>query len=126
MRSDTIQLTMSASAMTSTNTLTSTSTPLDQAVGCAIQVVWTGTPNGTFKLQASDDKPSRQTQTSSGGPDTITNWTDITDSSYTIAGTAGDYMWNITDVMYRNIRLVYTNTSGTGTLTVAQIVVKGV
>jgi hypothetical protein len=79
--------------------------------GYAIQVVWSGTPTGTWKLQASSDPVP---QGSSSQPLTNyqpTHWSDITDSPFSVT-IAGDYMWNVYDVMYNWVRLVYTDTSG--------------
>lgn len=111
--------------MTGTTTIVSNPIPLDQIYGFAIQAIWTGSPTGAIKLQASCDSPGRETAQSNGGPDTVTNWTDVTNSSYSISGSAGNYMWNFNGSFYRYIRVSYTNSSGTGTLT-AQITPKGV
>ena len=93
----------------------------------AIQLVFTGTPAGAFKLQASCDKgnptATSETQQYSG----VTNWTDIDDSSETVSA-AGNLLWNIADPGYQWIRVVWT-ASGAGTtpvLTVARCVTKGV
>lgn len=107
--------------MTDNSTLNSTIIPLEQAFGCAIQAVWTGTPNGTIKLQASCDLPVNNI---GQGSQTVTNWTDIANTPQVIAGSSGNFMWNITSAMYRYVRLTYTNTSGSGTLN-AVMCVKG-
>ena len=65
---------MSNGVMTGTNTIVSDPVCLDQIYGYAIQARWTGTPRGTMKLQASCDSPNRTTQTSNGGPDSISNF----------------------------------------------------
>ncbi len=123
MKCNTITL-LSGSSMTGTTTVNSAPIELDQIYGYAIQAAWTGTPNGTIKLQGSCDAPARQTQTSNGGPDSVTVWTDIADSSQNISGSAGNYMWNVNGAFYRFVRLTYTNSSSTGTLS-ANIVLKG-
>ena len=123
MKSNTIQMVLSSSSLA--GNITSNPIPLDQIYGFAIQAVWTGVPTGTLKLQASSDSPSRQTQTSLGGPDVITNWTDVANSSVALTGSSGNYMWNFTSCMFRYVRLVYTSTSGTGSIT-AEISAKGV
>lgn len=125
MKSNTIQLSFTPnSIMTGSATINSNPIPLDQIYGFAIQAVWIGSPTGVIKLQASSDSPGRETQTSSGGPDIITNWVDITNSPYSITGSAGNYMWNFNGAFYRYVRVSYTNTSGTGSL-IAEISVKG-
>lgn len=107
--------------MTGTTILTSLPIPLEQIFGYAVQAVWTGTPNGIIKLQASCDIPVNNT---GQGGQTIVNWVDITNSPQVIAGSSGNFMWNVTDVMYRYVRSVYTNTSSDGVLNV-NINVKG-
>lgn len=83
----------------------------------SIQLVFTGTPNGTFKLQASNDL---------GGPGLApTNWTDVANSSQAITA-AGDHMWQVENAGYKYVRVVYTRSSSTGSLTVANFNVKGV
>lgn len=107
-------LAVDAGSMTSTNTINSDPVWLGHAMGVAIQAVWTGTPNGAFKLQSSLDPQ----EYSPGYTPTITNWEDIADSSYSVTGSAGSYTWNVSDAFFRWIRIVYTNTSSAGTLTV--------
>lgn len=124
MKSNIITIVMSSNTMTDTNVLTSNPIRIDQIYGFAVQVVFTGTPVGTFKLQGSCDSTSRQTQVSNGGPDTVANWTDIADSSQSVSG-AGSSMYNVVGAMYNYVRLVYTNTSSTGTITSAKISPKG-
>lgn len=94
----------------------------------AIQLVFTGTPNGTFKLQASND---------AGGPqyaannirysNEITNWTDITDSAQPVAA-AGNHMYTVNNPGYQWVRVVWTNSASApgSLLTVARATVKGV
>lgn len=124
MKCNTIQMITNGS-MTGTAEIDSSPIPLEQIYGFAIQAIWTGTPNGTIKLQASSDAPSRETQQSNGGPDTVTNWTDVANSSVSITGSAGNYMWNFNGAFYRYVRVVYVNSSSTGTLNV-EMCVKGV
>lgn len=100
--------------------------PLYQVYGYSIQAVYTGTPTGTFKLQASSDPvfPGNK------GPNSnfVTNWTDVANSSVTVTA-AGNYMWNVTDVMYNFVRLVYTDGSAgasTAVITVSTFNAKGI
>ncbi len=92
--------------------------PLKNMFMYAITATITGTPTGTIKLQASSDPET----------DTIiqpfnyvpTNFVDITDSTFTVT-TAGKTMWNVTDVAYNYVQVVYTDTSGglsTATVTI--------
>lgn len=80
-----------------------TSTQLDMGdiVNLSIQVTFSSaTLNGTLKLQASNDN---------------TNYTDVTGSSQAIVSGAS-HMWGITNATYRYVRVVWTYTSGAGTL----------
>lgn len=85
----------------------------------AIQAVFTGAPVGTLKIQTSCDD---------GGPNvtspTITNWSDYTGSSQAISA-AGNFTWRVTADGDKWVRLVYTKTSGTGSLGVT-VNMKGV
>jgi hypothetical protein len=106
---------MSDGAMASTNTIYSDWIWIGHAAGIAIQAVWTGTPNGAIKLQCSLDP---KTLTPGDSFPTLTNAEDITDSSYTLTGSAGSYTWNVDAAFFPWIRAVYTNTSSTGTLNI--------
>jgi hypothetical protein len=108
-----------ATDVTLNTNINSANMQLLQIYGYCIQAVITGTPNGTFKLQASCDPFNNQ--------GLVTNWTDITSSSYT-ATTAGSYMWNVSDSMYNWVRLVFTDASGgTSTATLKAVLnAKGV
>lgn len=88
-------------------TITSDYYNVQQLFGCAIQAVFTGTPTGDFKLQASADPATSYTASSN----TPVNWTDIDTSPYSVSA-SGNYMWNVFDIMYNYIRLVYTDSSG--------------
>lgn len=90
----------------------------------SIQLVFTGSPVGAFKLQGSDDPGQAnggQTPQAKG----VTNWTDITSSSQSVSA-AGNIMWDVANAGYNWVRVAYTVTSGTGTLTSARANVKGV
>jgi hypothetical protein len=75
-------------------------------------------------VQGSCDPVGRNTQASSGGPDAVTNWS-TTGVTLAASGAAGNGLVNINGAFYNFVRLVYTNVSGTGTLTVAQACIKG-
>lgn len=89
--------------------------PVATAKNVGIQLVFTGTPAGAFKLQVSNDSKN-------AAP---TNWTDVADSSETIAA-AGDLDYEYADISANWVRVVWT-ASGAGTtpvLTVANAVIK--
>jgi hypothetical protein len=80
---------------------------LNQVFGYSIQGVITGTPTGTVELQMSDDPNS--------GNVFPVNWTVITGTSQSIAA-AGTFAYNVSDVGYTWVRLVYTDgSSGSST-----------
>lgn len=91
-----------------------------------IQIVYTGTPTGTFKLQASSDNSA--TMTAAGQfPYTPVNWTDVLNSSQAVVN-AGSTMWNVEWASYNFIRVVYTDGSSgasTAVITVSTMNVKG-
>lgn len=89
------------------------------------QLVFTGAPVGTFKLQFSSDQTKYVAPTFPVQTDDITNWTDCTESAQSITE-AGDHMWNVQNTGVMWVRVVYTAISGTGQLTVANFTVKGV
>ncbi len=94
----------------------------------AIQLVFTGTPAGSFKLQCSNDPAHPASASSAQQVSGITNWTDIADSSQVISA-AGNHAWNIENAGYAWVRVVWTASgvgSGTPTLTVARNHVKGI
>lgn len=76
--------------------------------GYSITCTWTGSaPTGTLKLQVSND-------TSDVAADLV-NWEDLADSSVSITA-SGQQVYNIRYVYYNKIKLVYTRTSGDGTM----------
>lgn len=90
----------------------------------SIQLVFTGSPVGSFKLQASDDPGM-----ANGGQQpqalNVTNWSDVSGSTVAVSA-AGNVLYDIANAGYNFVRVVYTATSGTGSLTSARANVKGV
>jgi len=86
----------------SQSTVTSDVIDLSRTDGYAVYAEWTGSPNGVIELQASLDGNTWVTIT--GSPSIIT--------------TAGNFMWNVGDVFYDKVRVLYIKTSGSGTLNV--------
>jgi len=121
MRIQNEDLTLSGTDMESN--ITSSPIWLGHIVNYSIQVVFTGSPNGAFKLQASNDKGANDFKIASAS---VTNWTDISSTSTNIT-TAGNLMYNIENAGYRWVRLVWTDSSSsTAAITVARYNVKGV
>jgi hypothetical protein len=75
-----------------------------------IQIVYTGTPTGTWSLQASSDNSA--TQTAQGkNPYVPVNWTTIPSSAQVVTA-AGSTMYNVEWAGYNFVQLVYTDGSG--------------
>lgn len=90
-------------------TLTSGTADLDGMQGYSVQCTFTGTATGTLTLQGSDD-PVAEPNLSR-----IVNWTD-TSSAQALAA-PGSILFNVSDVQYKWVRLVYAKTAGTGAIT---------
>lgn len=82
----------------------------------SFQAVLTGAPAGTLKLQMSNDVGTITSAADHTGLG-ITNWTDVTGSSFTVAA-AGNWGWDYTVPGFRWVRLVWIPTSGTGAISV--------
>ena len=78
---------------------------LDQIYGFSFQAVFTGTPNGSFKLQCSNDDVKLDSQ--------IVNWSDISGTAQAITA-AGSILYNVNYAFYKWVRIVYTASSGSG------------
>lgn len=78
---------------------------LDQIYGFNLHAIFTGSPIGTFKLQASNDDVPLASQ--------ISNWIDISGSSQAIIA-SGSVMWNYNGAFYRWVKVVYTAAGGSG------------
>lgn len=80
---------------------------------CANITYGSGTLAGTLKLQASNNAFADNTSMELN-PAAV--WVDIPSSSITVSVTADTTaFWNVTDVFYEAVRVVWTRTSGTGT-----------
>lgn len=92
---------------------------IEHIYGYSVQVAFTGVFAGTFKIQVSNDK---------GVSPTV--WNDLANSSAAVVGGAyggeAGIIWNVEKSFYRWFRVVYTPSSGTGTLTSAVMMIKGV
>lgn len=88
--------------------------PLRNIILYSIQLVFTGTPDGSFKLQISNDVTNPAT------------WSDLADSTQSITE-AGDHFYQVDNAGYMWARVVWTPAMGSiGTLTSAKATVKGV
>lgn len=97
---------------------------LGHIVNFSIQLVYTGAPNGSFKLQGSNDEGAKSNNIENVN---ITNWSDISSTTVNVTS-AGSNIYNIENAGYRWVRLVWTDsTSGSpSTLTSSRYNVKGI
>lgn len=93
----------------------------------SIQLVFTGVPDGTFKLQLSNDKGNPNAAKEENRDFEITHWSDIGGSAQIVSG-AGDLAYQVENAGYLWVRLVWEATTAgtTPILTSARFAVKGV
>lgn len=95
--------------------LTSPVTDIRYLDNIAIQLIFTGTPTGTFVVQGSLDYMrafSEEARAVNAG-----TWTTITlGSTLAASGAAGNILVDLNQLSFPYIRVVYTRTSGTGSL----------
>lgn len=97
----------------SQSSLTSTVTNIQYMDNICISLVWTGSPTGTFAVQGSLDHQ----QDALGNIITAGNWIALGLSPNPAAtGSAGSTLIDLNQLSFPYIRVVYTKTSGTGTL----------
>ena len=82
---------------------------LYQIYGFSLQAIFTRTPNGSFKLQGSNQDVKFGSS--------VTEWTDLSGSTVAVTA-AGDALFNFNGAFFRWVRLVYTRSSGTGSCSV--------
>ena len=100
-------LLFNGTAVTGTTAYTSDAIPAESMVYVSGQVVTAGSnPNGAFKLQFSNDYPL------AGSP---TNWSDVTGATVSTTSN-GVYAIQAVVVCAQFVRFVYTNASGSGTI----------
>jgi hypothetical protein len=78
---------------------------IEQCYGFGFQCIFTGSPDGAMKLQASNDDVQLEDQ--------VLNWTDIANSNALVTA-AGDLMYNFNGAIYKWVKIVYVFSSGTG------------
>jgi hypothetical protein len=99
---------------------------LGHIINCGIQLVFTGTPDGEFQLQISNDPGDPHNPSESESYADVTNWTDVVDSNATISA-EGNVYYELQNAAAEWVRVVWTASSpGTDpVLTVARAKVKG-
>lgn len=98
---------------------------LGHIVNFSIQVIFTGTPTGNFVLQYSNDEGYSDKVLNKFSSEGVVNWTTDSDSAAPVTA-AGDVFWDVQNVGARWVRVQWTQTAGTGSVTVARCQVKGV
>jgi hypothetical protein len=117
--------TINSGTMTGTSTLTSDVTDIRFLDDIGVQMIWTGSPVGNFQIQVSADyAPGKEV---GSGPANPGNWTPLTltywngvafVTSTSVPTTYGPpYYFDLVLLSAPWIRVVYTNTSGSGVLT---------
>lgn len=96
---------MVGGTMASTNTIYSNIIDVSKMDNIGLQVDWTGTPTGTFSVQASNNG-------------TTFHAVVFNPVLAQPSGSAGGYVVDINQYPWKYIMLQYTNASGAGTLTV--------
>lgn len=91
----------------------------------SIQLFFTGTPAGSFKLQASNDQGHPNAQSLNQQSADVDNWTDVSGSTQ-IVDEAGDHTWQVENAGYAFVRVKWAPTSGSASLTSARFNLKGV
>lgn len=95
-------------------TINSSPMQLLDMFGFAIQIVFTGTPTGSFKLQSScDPVPKQNLVIGANGAIiySVPNWSDVANSTFSVVA-AGNVFWNYDGTVNWNfVRVVYTDTS---------------
>lgn len=86
---------------------TSPAIPLKNIFMFNIAAIISDTPTGTIKLQVSNDPETNDTIPLVEPP----NWVDLLDSSFSLTD-EGETMWNVHEVAFNYVRVVYTDTSG--------------
>lgn len=94
-------------------------------VNYSAQLVFSGSPIGTLKLQFSDDPAPYVAATRMVQTQDVVNWTDC-DESFQSITEAGDHIWNVQNTGIMWVRVAYVRMSGTGSLDVTNFTVKGV
>lgn len=85
----------------------------------------TGTGTGSVRLQASNDPETNDTQPGGIPFPAPTHWADVTNSTFAVAAGVTEVMWNVRDVGYNYVRVVYTDLSSGASTATASIIING-
>lgn len=104
--------------ISTTTSVTSSASNILYRDAVAMQFKWTGNPQGTVDVQGSLDYGPQLTQ-AGGNPDAPNagTWTSLTFSTTPTVSGSSSLLINMSNLSFSHIRAVYTNSSGSGTLT---------
>lgn len=99
---------------------------LGHIVNYSIQLVFTGTPNGTFKLQVCNDLGEINSASEVMQANKLVNWTDYSNSEQAITE-AGDHTYEVMESGHNWVRVLWQPSGvSSGTVTSARAYLKGV
>lgn len=98
---------------------------LGHIVNFAIQLKFSGSPDGRFQLYGSSDQGNVNAQARTEQASGVTTWSPIT-GYFKDVSEAGSHMMEVVDCGYNWVRVSWVANAGTGTLDKARINVKGV
>lgn len=99
----------------STTSLTSAIIPIQWVDNIVVQMVWSGSPVGVFNAEAS----ATYVQDNYGNVTNTGTWDPITlNPPARATGSAGSILLDLNQLSFPYLRIVYTKTSGTGTLNI--------
>lgn len=99
-----------------TTSFNGTAIGVDHLEGLSVCIAVTETSAslaGTLKLQASNNAFLDTNSNNTVDPNAV--WVDISGSSVALTAGSGNYMFNVSEIYYRAVRIVWTSTSGEGT-----------
>jgi hypothetical protein len=95
------------------STCTSIGYDVSQSLNIAIQAVLTGSPVGSLAIQASLDEGHINAANEATRDDDVVNWSTVSTTAISAASTV---IVNVPNEAYTFVRLVYTPTSGSGSI----------
>lgn len=98
---------------------------LGHAMMYSIQIEVSGTPTGSLKLQISNDLGQANAASADQQDEGVVTWTDLPSSTQAVSA-AGTFFWTVADAAHPWVRLVYTHSSGSGSIIKARLYSKGV
>jgi hypothetical protein len=96
--------------MASTNAIVSQPINMEDIDNVGLETDWTGTPTGTFSLEASNQYDPET------NPNATFKAVTLASAPANPAGSASGWLLDLNQIPFRWVRLRYTNASGTGTL----------